>query len=110
MISTNYDWQARGTLIWNRNVQKLPIEAIAAYFYPDFSKLERICTQKETLNIKISREEGIIDTKVQFMHNDELKILKHYSLNTGTGGTFSITQNKSAGISLEFTLGAKIEF
>ena len=58
----------------------------------------------------MSRAEGVINTKIQYLHNADIQILKYYTITTGTGGTFSMTQNKSAGISLEFTLGAKIEF
>ncbi|MCR4954373.1 MAG: DNA polymerase IV [Treponema sp.] len=110
LISTDFDFQANGSFIWNRRVEKLPIEAIVLYFYPSYSDLEKISTRKETLNIKMSRAEGVINTKIQYLHNADIQILKYYTITTGTGGTFSLTQNKSAGISLEFSLGAKMEF
>jgi len=110
LIKTDLDWQARTTLVWQRKVPKLPIEAIINHFYPNFASLERNCTRKETLNITMSRVEKELSTNLYYLHNADIKILKYFTITSGIGGTFNFYQNKSASISLDLTLGAKIEF
>ena len=110
MLSSNSDWQSRGTFVWSRKTASLPIEFLISKFYPQFSEFEKFCTRKESLNISFSSTTGVFSNTINYMHNAEMKILSHYTIGTGIGGTIQHTQNKALTLSLDFSLNAKVEF
>jgi len=110
IFSENRNWSTRESLIYMHKGIKSPLADCVRFFFDSEKSPETKITRKETLNIEIGAESGLFYQQYKAGHSCDISFLDYYSVYADTNLYFSHKQNKAGNLSLEITLGAKINY
>lgn len=107
-LASDNDYSYRFTTIWSRGGKFSLLVEIISLFYK--KSLNQKITIKDTLNLDFKNSDSLTYQSYEYIHKNELALLKYYTLNYEAGFVYKHTKDSGDSLKLKLTIGGKMEF
>ena len=107
-LASDNDYSCRFTTIWSRGGKFSLLVEIISLFYK--KSLNQKITIKDTLNLDFKNSDSLTYQSYEYIHKNELSLLKYYTLNYEAGFVYKHTKDSGDSLKLKLTIGGKMEF